>query len=104
MKYIKTFESSKKHKRYIIADFRDANTQNKFYMFKTIECDNQNDIRYDRFWFYDKLKGGLETIVCDGPSSYIDYKEAFDIIFETNSHRDALDALEKTENIEKFNL
>ena len=98
MKHIKTFENTE-FKKYIISDFR-GKVSHRFYMFRRIQTSDQNDFEYDKFWYYDDEI--LETI--DDHHKYIEYKSTFDIIFETNSLKDALVRLKSSENIYKYNL
>jgi len=98
MKHIKTFENTG-FKKYIISDFR-GEASHRYYMFRRIQTSNQNDFEYDKFWYYDD--DILETI--DDHNRYIEYKSTFDIIFETNSLKDALKVLKTAENIDKYNI
>jgi hypothetical protein len=113
MKHLKTYENpklSKLYKKYIIADFNPYyNTEDNdmissgYYIFNVALNTTENRFYYNAFYYINKHNKKL--IETKANSSYTNYKnKIFDILYQTNSFKDAINILSKTIDINKYNL
>lgn len=108
MKYIKTYENNKSlYKKYIVTDFSPYHDRelltSTHYIFRVSSNSTYNILYYNNFYYINDLDKKLKKVKSN--SYYVNYKNIiFDIIYQTNTLKDASDMLYTLQDTTKYNL
>jgi hypothetical protein len=108
MKHIKTYENNNSlYKKYIVTDFLPYHDKqiisHSHYIFRVLPKSTEDMLFYDSYYYINEVNNKLVTT--KDTNYYTNYKnKIFDIIYQTNSLKDASDFLYSLQEANKFNL